>query len=52
MAATFGLVGYNWRRLPAAARAVIVPAGLAVSALAYLGIAAGLHGGDTGASAP
>jgi MFS family permease len=52
MAATFGLAGYNWRRLPAAAQRVIVPAGLAVSALAYLGIAAGLHGyadhGDTG----
>ena len=52
MAAAFGLAGYNWRRLPAAAQRVIVPAGLAVSALAYLGIAAGLHGyvdhGDTG----
>jgi MFS family permease len=52
MAATFGLAGYTWRRLPAAARRVIVPAGLAVTTLAYLGIAVGLHGyvdhGDTG----
>ena len=53
MAATCGLAGYNWRRLPAAARRIIVPAGLAVSALAYLGIAAGLHGhGDTGGVGP
>ena len=43
MAVVFGLAGYHWRRLPAAARRVIVPAGLAVSAVAYLGIAAGLH---------
>ena len=43
MAVVFGLAGYNWRRLPAAARRVLVPAGLAVSTLAYLGLAAGLH---------
>ena len=43
MAAVFGLAGYNWRRLPAAARRVLVPAGLAVSTLAYLSLAAGLH---------
>jgi predicted MFS family arabinose efflux permease len=43
MAAVFGLAGYHWRRLPAAARRVVVPAGLAVSAVAYLGLAAGLH---------
>jgi hypothetical protein len=34
MAAVFGLAGYHWRRLRAAARRVIVPAGLAVSAAA------------------
>ena len=44
MAAVFGLAGYGWRRLPAAARRVLVPAGLAVSTLAYLSLAAGLHG--------
>ena len=38
-----GLAGYHWRRLPAAARKVLVPAGLAVSAAAYLSLAAGLH---------
>src|SRR6266700_2842582 len=43
MATVFGLAGYHWKRLPAAARRVLVPAGLAVSAVAYLGLAAGLH---------
>jgi MFS family permease len=52
MAATFGLVGYCWRRLPAGARAFIVPAGLTVSALAYLGIAAGVRGGTQGGFLP
>lgn len=42
-AAAFGLAGYNWRRLPAAARRVLVPAGLTVTILAYLALAAGLH---------
>jgi hypothetical protein len=46
-AAVFGLAGYNWRRLPAAARRVLVPAGLTVSILAYLALAAGLHAGIT-----
>ena len=41
--AVFGLAGYNWRRLPAAARRVLVPAGLTVGILAYLALAAGLH---------
>ena len=45
MAAVFGLAGYNWRRLPAATRRVLVPAGLAVSTLAYLSLAVGLHTG-------
>ena len=48
-AAVFGLAGYNWRRLPAAARRVLVPAGLTVGILAYLALAAGLHSaGHTG----
>ncbi len=43
MVTVFGLAGYHWRRLPAAARRVLVPAGLAISAVAYLGLAAGLY---------
>src|SRR6266700_4108657 len=43
-AAVFGVAGYNWRRLPAAARRVLIPAGLTVGILAYLAPAAGLHG--------
>jgi hypothetical protein len=43
----FGLAGYNWRRLPAAARRVLVPVGLTVGILAYLALAAGLHAGIT-----
>ena len=43
---------YGWRRLPAGARAFIVPAGLTVSALAYLGIAAGVRGGTQGGFLP
>jgi MFS family permease len=45
-AAVFGLAGYNWRRLPAAARQVLVPAGLAVTVAAYLGLATALHEGS------
>ena len=52
MAAAFGLVGYFWRRLPGGARAFIVPAGLTVSALAYLGLAAGVRGGAQGGFLP
>jgi hypothetical protein len=48
MAAVFGLTGYYWRRLPAAARRFVVPAGLATGAAAYLALAAGLQAG-TGA---
>lgn len=43
-AGVFGLAGYNSRRLPAAVRRVLVPAGLAVCILAYLALAFGLHG--------
>ncbi|MGH3123905.1 MAG: MFS transporter, partial [Streptosporangiaceae bacterium] len=46
-AAVFGLAGYNGRRLPAAARRVLVSAGLTVGILAYLALAAGLHAGIT-----
>jgi MFS family permease len=47
-AAVFGLAGYNWRRLPAAARRVLVPAGLTVVILAYLALARGLQAGVGG----
>ena len=43
MAVVFGLTGYHWRRLPAAARRAVIPAGLAVGVAAYLALAAGLH---------
>src|SRR6266566_314357 len=42
-AGVFGLAGYNSRRLPAATRRVLVPAGLTVCILAYLALAFGLH---------
>jgi MFS family permease len=45
MAAVFGLTGYHWRRLPAAARRFAVPAGLAAGVAAYLALAAGLRTG-------
>ena len=41
LAGMFGLVGYFWRRLPARVHPVLVPAGLALVAVAYLGIAVG-----------
>jgi MFS family permease len=45
MALVFGLTGYHWRRLPAALRRAVVPAGLATGVVAYLALAAGLHAG-------
>jgi hypothetical protein len=51
-AAVFGLAGYNWRRLPGAARRVLVPAGLTVGILAYLALAAGLHGAGLHGAGP
>jgi MFS family permease len=48
MALVFGLTGYHWRRLPAALRRAVIPAGLATCTAAYLALAAGLHAG-TGA---
>jgi MFS family permease len=43
MAVTFGAAGFYWRRLPARIRRVIVPAGLVLSGVAYLSIAAGIN---------
>jgi EmrB/QacA subfamily drug resistance transporter len=39
MAATFGLVGYYWRRLPTAVHHLVAPAGLALCAVSYVVIA-------------
>ena len=48
LAGRFGLVGYFWRRLPAREYPVLVPAGLALIALAYLALAAAVRGGSAG----
>ena len=48
MAATFGLVGFYWRKLPERVHHALVPIGLAMSALAYLGISVTMHGGTQG----
>jgi MFS family permease len=50
LAGMFGLVGYFWRRLPARVHPALVPAGLALVAVAYLGIAVAVRGG--GADGP
>jgi MFS family permease len=47
-AAAFGATGYFWRRLPARVHHALVPAGFAVAALAYLGLAATLQAGTRG----
>jgi MFS family permease len=48
LAGTFGLVGYFWRRLPARLHPLLVPAGLTLLAVAYLGLAVAVHGGSAG----
>ena len=48
LAGMFGLVGYFWRRLPPRVHPVLVPAGLGLLAVAYLGIAAAVRGGNAG----
>jgi MFS family permease len=47
-AAAFGATGYLWRRLPSRVHHALVPAGFAVAALAYLGLAAALQAGTRG----
>jgi hypothetical protein len=44
----FGLVGYFWRRLPARVQPALVPTGLALIAVAYLGLAVAVRGGGAG----
>ena len=48
MAATFGLVGFYWRVLPAVTHRVLPPAGLALCGVAYLGIAVAVRHGASG----
>jgi MFS family permease len=50
MAATFGLIGFYWRRLPSTIHRALAPAGLALSALGYLGLAAATHYQHTAAA--
>jgi MFS family permease len=47
-AGLFGLMGYFWRKLPARAHPVLAPAGLALVAAAYLGVALAARGGSAG----
>ncbi|SHL21515.1 MFS transporter [Actinacidiphila paucisporea] len=46
LAAVFGVVGFFWRKLPSRVHHLLPAAGLALCALGYLGIAAGLHDGS------
>ncbi|GAA4630583.1 MFS transporter [Actinoallomurus vinaceus] len=48
MAATFGLVGFSWRALPATTHRVLPPIGLALCGVAYLGISAAVRDGANG----
>ena len=48
LAGMFGLVGYFWRRLPARVHPLLVPAGLTLLAVAYLGLAVAVRGGSAG----
>jgi len=48
MAGTFGLVGFYWRKLPERIHHALAPIGLAMCALAYLGISVAAHGGTNG----
>jgi MFS family permease len=48
LAGMFGLVGYFWRRLPARVQPALVPTGLALIAVAYLGLAVAVRGGGAG----
>jgi len=45
MSAAFGLAGFYWRKLPTAIHHLLAPTGLALCALAYLGIAGSTGGG-------
>ena len=48
LAALFGLVGFFWRRLPERLHPMVVPVGMALCALGYLGVALALGDSDSG----
>lgn len=48
LAGMFGLAGYFWRRLPARVHPALVPTGLALLTVAYLGLAVAVRGGGSG----
>jgi hypothetical protein len=49
MSATFGLLGFYWRKLPARLHHVLGPVGLALCTVGYLGIAVAMRSGGQGA---
>jgi len=51
LATPFGLVSFYWRRLPRQLHEIVVPVGLGLSALAYLGMALALRHADNGGPA-
>jgi EmrB/QacA subfamily drug resistance transporter len=51
MAASFGLVSFYWRRLPHRLHPIVVPVGMGLSTLAYLGMALAFSHSDNGGAA-
>jgi EmrB/QacA subfamily drug resistance transporter len=51
MAAPFGLISFYWRRLPHRLHPIVVPVGMGLTALGYLGMALALHHTDDGGAA-
>jgi EmrB/QacA subfamily drug resistance transporter len=51
LAASFGLVGFYWRKLPQRVHPTVVPVGMGLCALGYLGIARALSHADNGGDA-
>lgn len=45
MAATFGLLGFTWRKLPAGLKHLMAPIGAALCAVGYVGIAVAMQSG-------
>lgn len=48
LAASFGLVGFYWRKLPQRLYPIVVPVGMGLCAVAYLGMALALGHADNG----
>jgi Major Facilitator Superfamily len=51
LAASFGLVGFYWRKLPQRLHPIVVPVGMGLCALGYLGMALALGQTDNGGGA-